>query len=102
MPIFLHDIATGKSVTTVLCFVNTTPTDWFSKRQATVEAATYGSEFVAAKTATAHIIDLRNTLRYLSPHHEQGIYVWRQQVCGREFNHTSINPQQKTQYVIIS
>ena len=61
----LHDIVTGKSVTTVLHFVNTTPTDWFSKRQATVETATYGSEFVAAKTATEQSMDLRNTLRYL-------------------------------------
>ena len=25
----LHDIVTGKSVTAVLHFVNTTPTDWF-------------------------------------------------------------------------
>ena len=61
----LHDIVTGRSVTAVLPFVNTTPTDWFSKRQATVETATYGSEFVAAKTATEQIMDLRNTLRYL-------------------------------------
>ena len=28
--------------------------------------ATYGSEFVAAKTATEQIMDLRNTLRYLA------------------------------------
>ena len=60
-----HDIVTGKSLTAVLYFLNTTPTDWLSKRQATVETATYGSEFVAAKTATEHIMDLRNTLRYL-------------------------------------
>ena len=33
----LHDIVTGKSVRAVLHFVSTTPTDWFSKRQATVE-----------------------------------------------------------------
>ena len=30
-----------------------------------METATYGSEFVAAKTATEQIMDLRNTLRYL-------------------------------------
>jgi len=30
-----------------------------------VETATYGSEYVAARTATEQIIDLRNTLRYL-------------------------------------
>ena len=33
--------------------------------QATVETATYGSEFVAANTATEQIMDLRYTLRYL-------------------------------------
>ena len=61
----LHDIVTGKSVTVVFYFVNSTPTDWFLKRQATVKTATYGSEFVAAKTVTEQIMDLRNTLRYL-------------------------------------
>ena len=40
-PNLLHDIITGKSVTAVLYFVNATPTDWFSKRQATAEPVTY-------------------------------------------------------------
>ena len=35
------------------------------KRQATVETATYGSEFVAVRIATDQIIDLRYTLMYL-------------------------------------
>ena len=30
-----------------------------------METATYGSEFVAAKTATEQIMDIRQTLRYL-------------------------------------
>ena len=60
-----HDYLTGRSVTGILHFVNATPIDWFSKRQATVETATYGSEFVAARTCVEQIIDLRNTLRYL-------------------------------------
>ena len=34
-------------------------------RQSTVETATYGSEFVAARTAVDQIIDIRTTLRYL-------------------------------------
>ena len=38
---------------------------WYSKKQATVETATYGSEFVAAKTATEQIMDIRQTMRYL-------------------------------------
>ena len=60
-----HDIVTGRSVTAVLLFINTTPIDWYSKRQVTVETAMYGSEFVAGKAATEQIMDLRNTLRYL-------------------------------------
>ena len=61
----LHDLITGRSVTAVLHFFNLTPGDWYSKRHATVENATYGSEFVAAKTTTEQIIDIRQTLRYL-------------------------------------
>ena len=61
----LHCLATGASLTPCLHFCNQTPTDWYSKKQATVETATYGSEFVAAKTATEQIMDMRYTLRYL-------------------------------------
>ena len=60
-----HCLATGKSLTGHLHFVNKTPVDWYSKKQATVETATYGSEFVDAKTATEQIMDIRQTLRYL-------------------------------------
>jgi hypothetical protein len=60
-----HDMATGHSVTGVLHLFNQTPIDWYSKKQATVETATYGSEFVAARTCVDQAIDLRTTLRYL-------------------------------------
>jgi hypothetical protein len=60
-----HCMATGRSVTGILHFLNQTPIDWYSKKQATVETATYGSEFVAARTCVDQVIDLRNTLRYL-------------------------------------
>ena len=60
-----HDALTGRSVTACLHFVNGTPIDWYTKKQATVETATYGSEFVAARTCVEQIMDLRNTLRYL-------------------------------------
>ena len=60
-----HDLISGRSVTGVLHLLNKTPIDWFSKLQSTVETATFGSEYVAARTATEQIIDLRNTLRYL-------------------------------------
>ena len=38
-----HYLATGKYLTGCLHFLNKTPVDWYSKKQATVEAATYGS-----------------------------------------------------------
>ena len=60
-----HDLATGKAVTAVLHFLNQTPIDAYTKRQSTVETATYVSEFVAARTAVDQIIDIRTTLRYL-------------------------------------
>ena len=61
----MHCMVSGKSVTGILHLVNQTPIDWFSKKQATVETATYGSEFVAARTCVEQITDLRLTLRYL-------------------------------------
>ena len=60
-----HDLATGKAVTAALHFLNQTPIDAYTKRQSTVETATYGSEFVAARTAVDQIIDICTTLRYL-------------------------------------
>ncbi|MGH7955201.1 MAG: Ty1/Copia family ribonuclease HI, partial [Gloeomargaritales cyanobacterium] len=51
--------------TGVLHLLNQTPIDWFSKRQNTVETATYGSEFIAARQATDQIVDLRYTMRRL-------------------------------------
>ena len=44
-----HCFVTGRSVTGCLHFVNHTPIDSYSKRQATVETATYGLEIVSSK-----------------------------------------------------
>ena len=72
----MHDILTGRSATGILHFLNQTPIDWFSKKQSTVETATYGSEFVAARTATEQILDLRFTLRYLGVPLENEVYMF--------------------------
>jgi hypothetical protein len=45
----MHDVPAGNSVTGILHLINKTPLDWYSKKQASVETATYGSEFVAAR-----------------------------------------------------
>jgi hypothetical protein len=47
-----HDLVTGHSMTGILHMLNQTPIHWFSKRQGRVQSATYGSEFMAARTAT--------------------------------------------------
>ena len=61
----MHDLISGRSVTGILHLANKTPIDWFTKLQSTVETATFGSEYVAARTCTEQVIDLRTTLRYL-------------------------------------
>ena len=60
-----HDLTTGRAVTGVLHFVNQTPVDWYTKKQSTVETATCGSEFSAARSAIQQITALRLTLQYL-------------------------------------
>ena len=53
-------LLTRRSHSGVLIFVNRAPIIWFSKRQATVESSTFGSESVAMRQA----IDLIEALRY--------------------------------------
>ena len=60
-----HDQVTGRAVTACLHIVNATPSHWHTQRQATVESATFSSDFVTARIATDQIIDLRYTLMYL-------------------------------------
>jgi hypothetical protein len=52
-------------ITGILHLINKTSLDWYFKKQATVETATYGSEFVAACTCVDQIVDLHTTLHYL-------------------------------------
>ena len=60
-----HDQVTGRAVTACLHIVNATPSHWHTKRQATVDAVTFGFEFGASRIATDQIIDCRCTLMYL-------------------------------------
>ena len=59
------DLQTRRSVSGILFFMNNTPVKWFSKRQATVESSTYGSEIVAARHAVEMAIEMRYKLRML-------------------------------------
>ena len=57
------DKITRRSQSGILLYCNKAPIIWHSKRQATVESSTFGSEFVALRIATELIIALRYKLR---------------------------------------
>jgi len=72
----MSDITTGKSVADILHLLNQIPVDWYSKKQPTVETATYGSEFVAARTCVEQVINLCLTLHYLGVPIRQKSYMF--------------------------
>ena len=57
------NVVTRRSHTGILAFVQNSPIIWVSRRQNTVETSTFGSEFVALRTAWDVIIALRYKLR---------------------------------------
>ena len=57
------DRATRRSQTGILILINSAPIIWYSKRQNTVEASTFGSEFTAMKNAIELIEAMRYKLR---------------------------------------
>jgi hypothetical protein len=59
------DKLSRRSRTGFIIFANRAPVGWCSKRQATIETSTFGSEFVAAKVATETIRGLRHKPRML-------------------------------------
>ena len=61
----MFDVLTDRSTTSIIHYINGTPIDWYSRKQSTAETATYGSEYVAARTCVEKLIDLRITLGYL-------------------------------------
>ena len=56
------DKVTRQSQMGILIFVNRAPILWYSKRQNTVETSTFGSEFIAMKTAVKQVESLRYKL----------------------------------------
>ncbi len=89
----MHCLITGRASTGILHLVNGTPIEWYSKRQATVETATYGSEFVAARIATDQVIDLKLTLAYLGVNVKQSVMFGDNQsvVTSSTIPHSKLN-----------
>jgi hypothetical protein len=56
---------TRRSHTGVLIFLQRAPILWYSKRQNTVESSTFGSEFIAMKTAVEQVEGFRYKLRMM-------------------------------------
>jgi len=59
------DKVTRRSRTGILLYVNRALVNWFSKKQNSVETSTFGSEFMALKTAMEMVIGLRYKLRMM-------------------------------------
>ena len=67
---------TRRSRTGYITFLNMSPTNWFSKRQNSVESSTFGSEFTALKIVTEHNRGLRWKLRMLGVPINESSYVF--------------------------
>ncbi len=68
----MHNLITGRSVMGCMHLINKMPLDWYAKKQATMETATYSSEFVAACMCTEQIIELHTLLHFMGiPVHER-------------------------------
>jgi hypothetical protein len=59
------DTVTRRSRTGVLIFCNRAPITWVSRKQASIETSSFGSEFTAMKVATEMIEGLRYKLRMM-------------------------------------
>ena len=53
------DTVTRRSRTGVIIFVNKAPIIWYSKKQGSIETSSFGSEFMAMKTAVEMTEGLR-------------------------------------------
>ena len=62
---FAGDLVTRRSQSGILIFLNRAPITWYSKRQNTVEASTFGSEFIALRVGCEMNDGLRYKLRMM-------------------------------------
>lgn len=70
------DKLTRRSHTGLIIFLQSAPIFWYSKRQATIESSTFGSEIVAMRTCLEFIKDLRYKLRMMGVPIDGPAVVW--------------------------
>jgi hypothetical protein len=63
----------------------------YSKIEATVKTATFGSEYTAARISVDQIIDLRPTLRYLGDLVIEKSYMFVDVIKNRLIPHSSLS-----------
>ena len=97
------DMSTRRSQTGILIFCNRAPIIWYSKRQNTVEASTFGSEFQAMKNAVELIEALRYKLRMFGVPIDGPTNVFlRQRGRDQEHDLAGINPEEETPFHRVS
>ena len=91
------DRATRRSQTGILLFCNKAPIVWHSKRQNTVEASTFGSEFQAMKNAIELIEAMRYKLRMFGVPLEQptNIFCDNEAVTKQKHNIARVNTEKE-------
>jgi len=70
------DSLTRRSRTGFVVFLNSAPIFWFSKRQTSCETSTFGSEFIAMKTACDYVRGLRYKLRMMGIRVDEPTYIY--------------------------
>ena len=70
------DTVTRRSRSGFLCYLNSAPITWFSKKQTSVETSSFGSEFVAMKHGTEYVRGLRYKLRMMGIPVEGPTYIY--------------------------
>ena len=70
------DCVTRRSRTGFAIFLNGAPIYWFSKKQASCEVSTFGSEFTAMKQAVEYVRGLRYKLRMMGIPCDEPAYVY--------------------------
>lgn len=89
-----HDLVSARALTAVLHLINQMLFDWFCKKQATVETATYGSECNDSRSAGDQIIDIRIILRYFGVPILEKSYLFRDNqsvVSNATIQHSQMN-----------
>jgi len=70
------DTITRRSRTGLMIFLNSAPTYWFSKKQASCETSKFGSEFIAMKLCCEYIRGLRYKLRMMGIPIEKPTFIF--------------------------